>query len=640
MKTIQRLYVYLVAFISLEVVLWGLIGLARSIFSDDQIGGANQLASALSLILVGVPVFLLHWWLAQRNIDDPDERFARLRAIFVYGSLLATLIPVVQNILALVSRLWLSIFGLVTDLAIIGEGQSWIDNLLAILMNGLIAAYFLSVERKDWSAAPQGDSYPESRRLYRYIWVIYALAMVVGGVQQVLYFLLNLSETIGDTTQAGLANGLALLIVGTPLWYFWWQRIVGQSLEQPPEKQSILRIFVLYALSLIGIGGVLIPAGLVLDVIFRAIFGEMMSGAGFITEISGPLSAAVSFGGIWAYYGRVLITEVEALPATPRRDGLRRLYNYILAAIGLITTVVGVSALFSFVIDTLIGTFPWGITLREKLAAALATLIVGLPLWILTWQPLVSKATQEGEAGDHARRSLTRKIYLFAALFAGVIGVMVSAGSLIFQILSTVLGEKPDNFQRASLVLLEMLIIFAGLLAYHWVTLRADGRRAEQSLAARHEAFPVLVLTTAIGEFSNAILAALQREMPSLPAVVHVVDSGVPDETLSAAEVVIVPGELAANPPEAIRLWLQGFAGTKLVVPTPAKGWLWTFGTGKPITNLVEQAAKMVRHLAEGEDISAARETSPWMVVLYIVAALVGVPLLISLFSILGDILY
>ena len=640
MKTIRRLYVYLVAFISLEVVLWGLIGLARSIFSDDQIGGANQLARALSLILVGVPDFLLHWWLAQKNIDDRDERFARLRAIFVYGSLLATLMPVVQNILALLSRLWLSIFGLATNLAVIGEGQTWVDNLLAILMNGLIAAYFLSVERKDWAAEPQGDAYPESRRLYRYIWVIYALAMVVGGVQQVLYFILNLSETIGDTTQAGLANGLALLIVGTPLWYFWWQRVVRPSLEHMPEKQSILRIFVLYVLSLIGVGGVLIPAGLVLDVIFRAIFGESMGGAGFLTEISGPLSAAVPFGGIWAYYGRVLTAEVDDLPATPRRSGLRRLYSYILSAVGLIATIIGVTALFSFVIDTLINTFPWGITLRERLSAALATLIVGLPLWILTWRPLAARAAEEGEAGDHARRSVVRKAYLYLALFAGVIGVMVSAGSLIFQILSTVLGDKPDNFQRASLVLLEMLIIFAGLLAYHWVTLRADGRRAEQSLAARHAAFPVLVLTTAINEFSDGILAALQRETPSLPAAVHVVDRGVPDETLAAAQTVIISGELAANPPEAIRLWLQSFGGTKIVVPTPAEGWLWTFGTGKPISNLVQQTAKMVRHLAEGEELPTAKETSPWMVVLYVVAAIVGVPLLISLFSILGEILY
>ncbi len=59
MKTIRRLYFYAVAFISLEVVLWGLIGLLRSMLSNIIIDSAQALARALSLILVGVPIFLV-----------------------------------------------------------------------------------------------------------------------------------------------------------------------------------------------------------------------------------------------------------------------------------------------------------------------------------------------------------------------------------------------------------------------------------------------------------------------------------------------------------------------------------------------------------------------------------------------------
>jgi hypothetical protein len=39
MKSIRRLYFYLVAFISIEVVLWGLVSLLRSIV-DRSISGA------------------------------------------------------------------------------------------------------------------------------------------------------------------------------------------------------------------------------------------------------------------------------------------------------------------------------------------------------------------------------------------------------------------------------------------------------------------------------------------------------------------------------------------------------------------------------------------------------------------------
>jgi hypothetical protein len=640
MRTIRRLYVYLVSFISLEVVVWGLIGLVRSVIGGEKIGsGVSQLASALSLIAVGVPVFLLHWWLAQRTIGNDEERFSRLRAVFLYAVLLATLIPMAQNVLALINRSWLGIFNLSERMAFIGQGQSWIDNLIGLLVNGIIAAYFFNVVRKDWAATPSGDAFVETRRTFRYIWVIYGLAMVVGGVQQVLHYILNLGETVGGGPGANLANGLALLVIGTPLWIYAW-RYIQQTLIEQAEARSTLRLVVLYVLSLIGVGGVLVPAGLFLDVVLQALLGEATTLSKFLTEISDSLSVAIPFGGVWAYYGRTLSMEVAELPDTPRRSGLRRLYYYILAFTGLVTSFLGLNTLVSFIIDSLLDVTAWGDTLRNRLSGAISTLVVGIPLWIFTWRPMITEASQWGESGDHARRSLVRKVYLYLALFTGVLGVMGSAGSLIFQLLSKLLGDPPDNFDRASLILSGLLVLFIALLIYHWVVLRADSRLAERSLAACHEAYPVLVLVPEIGDFSGEMISILQRELPSLPVVVFTIDNGVPDETLSEAKAVIMPGDVAANPPEAIRLWLQGFDGVRLVAPTYSEGWLWTFGSGRSLSKLVQQTAKMVRYLAEGEAIPEIRETSPWMVVLYVFAGLVGIPLIISLFGLLSDILF
>src|SRR5512134_1767493 len=105
MKSIRRLYFYLVAFISIEVVLWGMVGLLRSIADQTVSGGAQALAQALALILVGVPIFLVHWLWAQRaSAREEEEKTATLRAVFLYGILLATLIPVVQNTLSFIDR--------------------------------------------------------------------------------------------------------------------------------------------------------------------------------------------------------------------------------------------------------------------------------------------------------------------------------------------------------------------------------------------------------------------------------------------------------------------------------------------------------------------------------------------------------
>ncbi|MBC8504822.1 MAG: hypothetical protein ISR58_07795 [Anaerolineales bacterium] len=637
MQTIRRIYQYLVAFISLEVVLWGLIELARSAFSDEIIGGgASQLAGGLSLLLVGIPVFLLHWIPAQRSAANDDvERFSRIRALFLYGALLSTLIPIVQNVLALVNRLWLQIFQLPLRNAILGSSQDWVDNLIAIVMNSLIAGYIFYVTRQQWEEPQTDQNFNETRRLFRYIWVLYALAMFVGGVSQVVQYILTVGETLGTSPQTRLANGLALLIIGAPLWAYAWQR-VQLSLEQVDEQRSILRLVVLYLLSLIGVGGVLIPAGVVLGAVFRSLLGEGFNTVGFLNEISIPLSALLPLGGVWIYYGRSLSSEIALLPDTPRRAGLRRTYFYILAFFGLFALVVGLHMLLEFLIDMFIGTSTIvDDLLRNRLSASLATLIVGLPLWMQTWRPMVKEAAQEGEAGDHARRSLVRKIYLYLVLFACVIGVMVTAGGLIFELLKALLGDPASDLLRQALVLLEILILFSLVLVYQWNALRADIRLAERSLAKLHEAFPVLVLTSEIGQFTESMINALQREAKSLPVAIHLTENGAPDTTLSEAKAIILPSDLSVSPPEALRLWLKDYAGESVVVPTPLDNWHWVYGSGRELARVARQTAKIIRHMAEGEDVPAPSDTSTWRIVLYVLAGLLGLPIVFSLFGML-----
>ena len=110
MQSVRRLYLYAVSLVSLEVVLWGSIGLLRSLLAGGEIGGggADRLAGALALIFVGIPVFILHWWWVQRSVqNEPEERSARVRAIFLYVTLLATLVPVAQNTLVFIDHLLL-----------------------------------------------------------------------------------------------------------------------------------------------------------------------------------------------------------------------------------------------------------------------------------------------------------------------------------------------------------------------------------------------------------------------------------------------------------------------------------------------------------------------------------------------------
>ncbi len=635
MRTIRRLYLYAVAFVSLEVVLWGLIGLARSAFGGQAVGqDAGSLAGALALILVGVPVFLLHWWLAQRSAsEDAEERSSRVRAVFLYGGLLATLIPFTQNALTLINSGFLQLFDIPSSYAIFGEAQRWSDNLIAITLNALAAAYLYSILRKDEQPGLQAEGFRETRRFYRYLWMLYGVSLTVGGVYALLQFLLGLGETLGMAARSNLSDGLTFLVVGVPVWVLSL-RVVQNSLSLPGEQQSQLRLVVLYALNFFSLGSVLVTGGLIVDALLRLVFGEAMSFPGFLAELRDPFSLAIPMAGVWGFYGRTLQREVNQLPDSPRRASLRRFYFYILAAVGLGATFIGLRMLLAFILDfTLDEKVIWDGVLRDELAAALATLLVALPLWLLAWRPLSAEAAQAGETGDHARRSLVRRSFLYLALFVGILGVMFSTGVLIFDWLSTWLGDRPEHLLRETLDLLVLLLLFGGILAYHGLALRTDNRKAAQALSARHAAFPVLVLAVEIGEFTDEMVSALRREAPAMPVVIHVAATGIPDETLSAARAVVLPADLVAAPPEAIRLWLRNFWGMRLVIPSPVLGWWWPFGSGRPLSGLVRQAARMARALSEGEDFSQVREISSWQVALYVLLGLISLPILISLIA-------
>jgi len=632
MKTIRRIYIYAVALVSLEVVVWGLIGLARSAFAGDQMGGdVARLAGALALLFVGIPVFLLHWWLAQKNArEDEDERFSYIRALFLYGALLFTLIPVTQNILAIIDRIFFSIVDVSTTQTMFGSDQTFIDNVIAIVMNGVIAAYVFSVLRKDWATPPVGNPLAEVRRFYRYLWVLYGLVAMTMGLQQTLLYIFDYVGDAINASQVILANGLTLILVGTPLWVLSW-RIIQKAVSNPSEQRSLMRVLILSLVSFVAQVATLAAAGMILYVILDGLLDGSFNFSGFIDDIRDPISILIPFGLLWAYYSTILQKSLE----TDLQMGVRRFFTYTIALLGLIVTFIGLYDLLAYLIAVILDEAYY----LHELAEALSLIIVGTPFWILNWRQVNKLALLENEEAEQARRSIVRKIYLYLVLFIGVIGVMVSAGTLVYQLLRSLLGEPNSDLLQISLELVSILILFALVIWYHGMVLRSDGRLSTKSQADQHTEFPILVLVSEFGDFSELLVEVFSKEAPKMPVVVHLVEKGVPDETLSDAKAVILPSSLAANPGEAIRLWLQDFSGTRFVVPTPLQGWVWVSRNGSPLPSLVHRTVEMVKTLAEGEDISKAHSNSPWIMVGYIFGGLFGLWLLFVLLIILGEFL-
>jgi hypothetical protein len=629
MKTIRRLYFYTVAFISMEVVVWGIISLLRSIFGVNKITeGASNLAQALSLIFVGVPIFLVHWFWAQRVSEKEDEeKTAGVRAIFFYGILLATLIPAVQNLLALINRTFLSSANLYVSRAIVGGSQTWVDNLIAIVVNLLIAAYFWTILKAEWRTIPETENFSEIRRLYRFIWVLYGLLMAVYGTQQALdyVFTLSVGNVLGALGRETVVNAIALLVVGTPIWYFSW-RILQDVLTDSAERESYLRLGILYLLSLGGVTVVLTAGGNLIYMLLMQVFGEGGNFAEFMQNIGGPISIGVPFGVIWAYYGKWLNQQFVFDEDVLRRAGKQRLYFYILSILGLAATFFALASLFSVVIDLVFtraylssGGF------ASPLSTALGALVVGLPLWLMTWRPVQADALEEGSVGDHARRSVIRKAYLYLVLFASVIGGMVSGGILIFTLINSALGGGPADVTKSALNSLQVLILFVVLLLYHLSALRRDGATRADELEAKQENFKLVVLDNGDGRFAESVKAAFAKRAPRLQLTMVNLTEGIPVDL--KADALVLPGSLAVNPPEMAETWIRSFAGFKLIVEDEVMDAAWMSDFG--------QAADSAQALAEGQKLRFApgKGMSAWTYVAYAFAVLFACQLLIMLLS-------
>ena len=635
MKTVRRLYFYAVSLISLEVVLWGLIGLIRSIVNPNIVGsGASRLAQALSLILVGVPVFLIHWSTAQRNArENMEEQSSGIRAFFLYASLAFTFFPIVQNGFRLVNQIILIILKMPPQLTMLNRGQNWSDNLVAILMNGLISYYFLRIVRMDWKSVNPDDELSNKRRIYRYAWVIYALAMVVAGIQQILQYILTPYQSTAIISNKVLfSNSITLLIVGVPLFYYCWGT-VQRSMEETRERKSLFRLGILYVLSLAGVITVLSSGGVVLKNILEVILGFKTTIPNFLNNTRIPLSLGVSLGGVWGYFGHWLSQSIKNVPDAPRRSGFKRFYFYVLSGIGLVATFVGVNLLLSFIINKILGTHLWESGLRSELTSALAIVIVSLPLWWITWKPMQQESLNDDEAGDHARRSLIRRIYLFAILFACVIGGMIATGNTFYIFLRKLLGDNPINFQQNLLNNLQLLALFFLIGYYHGKILRKDSIIEAQTLEVLHANFPLLIIDTGESGTIPAITSELEKQLPKLIKSTCMVNQSWEDLSPTDYQAVLIPGNIAIDPPTAIKRWLENFKGTKIITTDLIESWEWV---GIEITSTektAKKAVQLIKSLAESQEIDRQAGPSGWLIAFYIILGLILTPIVISLIA-------
>ena len=235
--TIRRLYFYVVSFVALMMAANGLVQIGRYVL-DDLFGGEilssspTALAIGASLLLVGLPIWVFHWRMVHRSLQEfPVERRSLVRKPYMY---LVLGVAVGLVIGATVGALqWL--FG---DRSF--SGYQW----TAIVVWLVVWAFHWRLESAEGQPATETRAI---RRLYLYLVSLATLGMVAFGLARVVHFILTegydsiITESVLVPTDAGLwrlamRESLALAMVGGVAWGVHWlylaRRDFGSVLRQ------------------------------------------------------------------------------------------------------------------------------------------------------------------------------------------------------------------------------------------------------------------------------------------------------------------------------------------------------------------------------------------------------------------------
>jgi hypothetical protein len=486
---LRRLYLYLVSAAALAVLAIGLVLLGGTIllfvFNDPTAdSGRGQLAIYTAMTIVALPVWGVHFWFAHRFASrDPYERASALRRLYLYWACLAGALATTGAVVA----------------AVVGLVQPALDNVpfnplttsqigwAAVVFAAVWGLHFLIAWRDRAAVGEEGAS-ATLRRWYMYIALLVGLLMLLGGAASLLQAgWTNLAP--GDRRfPASLAGPFGFAAGGLLLWAVHARVIHVRFVAE--DRHSTLRALEGFIAVAISIATALIGAAQILYYVVARVLGvSNPGGAGgdFIAAAAGPGSALLVYGVAWFLLNRRLQRDAGTQEAD-RQAAIRRLYTNLAALISLAAWGYGASLLLGTLAQQaeapIIGARAqdW----RDPVSLAVTLTVVGAGVWLAHWR-------HEPWAAD--RQSLSRRLYVWAALLGSVLAVLGGGVGIVNAVLRQAFSAQPRLDDPSNLEFgqfLGVVVVALALAIYHWRVLRSD--------AASRPARPARVATTKVAE--------------------------------------------------------------------------------------------------------------------------------------------
>ncbi len=126
---------------------------------------------------------------------------------------------------------------------------------------------------------------------------------------------------------------------------------------------------------------------------------------------------------------------------------------------------------------------------EQELALSCAALIVSLFYWLYFYLPERRIAAQQDESGEHARRSLIRKVFLYVVIFAGVVGVMAYGGITVYLVLQEVLNNTGTH-QWDQIIKSGLQVVLFGVFLHITVPAQTGWPRSFNDIAGQAGSMP------------------------------------------------------------------------------------------------------------------------------------------------------
>jgi len=432
----------------------GLAGLLGKVLGASQVvvSDKTSLASDLAFVVVSGP--LLAWlliWLKKSIARNPLDGAGFVPTFF------ATLAAVTALLVFLTSAITSSkniVSGALAAGSTSAQAIVWGVALIAVL-------------RVSNSVIPKEDF----RIQYFVGSLITAIAAIVGLIKILGdLFTATISQLMiaGDQSTAMVStvdntfDGFVILAYAGGLWFYYW---IKNANAKSNDAMWLLYVFVA------GVGGSLVLGLTSLTITSYQIFVWFIGNpsAQTVSEHfnSTPGTAASAIVGLlsWWYHKSLL-------PVESTRSETQRVYEYLVSAISLVASTVGLAIIIVAIIEALSQVVIVGVGAVNTLIGAATVILVSGPVWLRFWNRIQRQAK---DAPDQELSSPIRRIYLFLLFGVGGIVAIVSLITLVFQIFNGILnstfGTSTFNEMRFAL---GFLISTGIVAAYHWAIYRQE----------------------------------------------------------------------------------------------------------------------------------------------------------------------